>query len=100
MRPPLSCSGGVSHLCVALRVAEGGKPKNAFYRQKARQMVEKQLQLELSLSSNGGGQSAGAAGQQPQQVAASDVQLLLHDYNSFNMLTCLTSLAQLVGQSP
>jgi hypothetical protein len=51
-------------------------------------MVEKQLQIEASATSNG-------VHQQPPPVG--EIQLFLHDYKSFNMLTCLDSLVKLVS---
>ena len=54
-------------------------------------MVEKQLQIEASAAANGH-----AASQPP--VSVGEVQLFLHDYKSFNMLTCLNSLTQLVSE--
>ena len=55
-------------------------------------MVEKQLQIEASAAANGH-----AASQPP--VSVGEVQLFLHDYKSFNMLTCLNSLTQLVRKN-
>ncbi|KAL3082472.1 hypothetical protein niasHT_032835 [Heterodera trifolii] len=80
--------GPMKELVIVERTADMGAFE--LFRQKARQMVEKQLQLESSISSNGGHPTGTSA-----QVTASEVQLFLHDYKSFNMLTCLTSLAQL-----
>ncbi|KAL3097082.1 hypothetical protein niasHS_002798 [Heterodera schachtii] len=80
--------GPMKELVIVERTADMGAFE--LFRQKARQMVEKQLQLESSISSNGGHPTGTSA-----QVPASEVQLFLHDYKSFNMLTCLTSLAQL-----
>lgn len=55
-------------------------------------MVEKQLQIEAS-STNGHPSSQNG----PPSILVGEIQLFLHDYKSFNILTCLNSLAQLVG---
>ncbi|KAI3418775.1 Dkf-1p [Globodera pallida] len=80
--------GPLKELVIVERTADA----SAFdlFRQKARQMVEKQLQFESAISPNGGNSPSA-----PTQIAVGEVQLFLHDYKSFNMLTCLTSLAQL-----
>uniref|UniRef100_A0A914NGE1 protein kinase C n=1 Tax=Meloidogyne incognita TaxID=6306 RepID=A0A914NGE1_MELIC len=67
-------------------VVERTVDPNAFeiFRQKARQMVEKQLQIEASINSTG-----------TSNIMVGEIQLFLHDYKSFNMLTCLATLTQL-----
>uniref|UniRef100_A0A1I8BMB9 protein kinase C n=1 Tax=Meloidogyne hapla TaxID=6305 RepID=A0A1I8BMB9_MELHA len=69
-------------------VVERTVDPNAFeiFRQKARQMVEKQLQIEASTNSTGANSS---------NIMVGEIQLFLHDYKSFNMLTCLATLTQL-----
>lgn len=52
-------------------------------------MVEKQLQIEAS----NGHQCPQNC---PPSISIGEIQLFLHDYKSFNILTCLNSLAQLV----
>ncbi|CAK5118543.1 unnamed protein product [Meloidogyne enterolobii] len=47
-------------------------------------MVEKQLQIEASINSTG-----------TSNIMVGEIQLFLHDYKSFNMLTCLATLTQL-----
>jgi protein kinase D len=66
-----------------------------FYSQKAIQMVEKQLQIEAA-STNGHGHHPSSQNGPP-SILVGEIQLFLHDYKSFNILTCLNSLAQLVG---
>ena len=50
-------------------------------------MVEKQLQIEAFTTSTG---------QNTSNIMVGEIQLFLHDYKSFNMLTCLATLTQLV----
>lgn len=63
-----------------------------LFRQKARQMVERQL-LSAPSMGNGGGDSALGI------VSVEELTLFLHDYRSPNMLEHLTNLSQLVGLS-